>query len=121
MKKLLFIKPMTTPEVIEIEGTLKELQALVLGRIEVLHCFADEPELFIICNEEGKFDNNCLPNRAILQSDYTGKQEDSDRILDILYGPFLIARDGEDGEMESLTPEQMEKMQKRFYVRGGAI
>ena len=59
-----------------------------------------------VCNEEGKI--NDLPlNRAIRDAD-TGD------IADIIAGTFFIAGDTGDGDLCSLTQEQLEHFSQRF-------
>lgn len=50
--KILVVKPYQKPEVIEIDHTLKAMQAVVGGYIEAVYPFDDE--VAIVVNEEGK-------------------------------------------------------------------
>ncbi len=95
--RVLMIEPGKEPIVTEIENGLKPLQKAVDGMIEVLYL---EENVLIICNEEGK----CLGlegNRRIDNGD-------------IIAGTFLICGGNEEGEMVSLTDEQVEKYSERF-------
>ena len=50
--KILFVEPGKEAQPAEIQGDLKEMQAIVGGRIEALYPWADPVAL--ICNDEGK-------------------------------------------------------------------
>ena len=53
--KVLYIEPMKTPKIVEIDGDLESMQNLVGGYIEEYMPFDDE--VAVICNEEGKIKN----------------------------------------------------------------
>ena len=95
----LLIKPNELPKRITIDNSLKTLQQIVDGYIEVSYLLNDE-EVVIICNEEGLILN--MPfNRAVGSS--------------IIAGPFLIVGDDyENGDFKSLTEKQMQKYEKVF-------
>ena len=100
--KVLLVKPMRTPEVVEIGNDLKDLQKTVGGSIEAVYPFPDRVAL--VSNEEAKF--NGLPlNRAL--------RDEDGHIYDILAGDFFIcAVSGE--EFTSLSDEQIQKFSERF-------
>lgn len=82
-----------------ISNTLEAKQEIVDGLIQVTS-IDDDPEVVLICNEEGKILNMPL-NRDIG--------------YDIIAGTFIIAGDDYDnGDFKSLTNEQVEKYKKRF-------
>lgn len=95
--KILFVEPGKEAQPAEIQGDLKEMQAIVGGRIEALYPWADPVAL--ICNDEGKLLSLPL-NRAL--EDY-----------DMIAGNFFIC--GIEGdEFVSLSDPLMIKYQKKF-------
>lgn len=114
---VIYVRPGRSPEVIEMENSLEEMQRLVDGPIEEYMPFTDE--IAIICNELGKLKN--LPyNRAIFSEE--GK------LLDVIQGNFIICSAPIDSEtVRSLSEEQkkkyMDKFQKpeRFMRTGNGI
>ena len=95
--KILFVEPGKEAQPAEIQGDLKEMQAIVGGRIEAL-CPWNDPAV-LICNDEGDL-LKLPPNRVL---------EDHDVIL----GNFFICGVEGDGFV-SLSDEQMIKYQKKF-------
>lgn len=95
--KVLIVEPEKLPYEKTIPNTLEAKQEIVDGLIECAYLNSD-PEIVIICNEEGKLLNLPL-NRNI---DY-----------DIIAGTFLIVGDDEEN-FKSLTDEQIEKYKKTF-------
>ena len=96
---------MEAPFVKHISGSLKSLQRIVGGTIQAIYPF-DDPEIALICNDEGKLINLPL-NRALYDKD--GK------LFDIVAGIFFLCSAPADSEnFESLTDEQIEKYAKRF-------
>ena len=77
--KILQVAPEKSPEIVDIDGSLKSLQAAVGGYIEAVYPWEDP--VAIICNDDGKF-NGLAPNRAIYDTD--------GEIVDIIAGTFLI-------------------------------
>lgn len=95
--KILFVEPGKEAQPAEIQGDLKEMQAIVGGRIEALYPWADPVAL--ICNDEGKLLR--LPLNRMLE-DY-----------DVIAGNFSIC--GIEGdEFVSLSDPLMIKYQKKF-------
>ena len=95
--KILFVEPGKEAQPAEIEENLKEMQAIVGGRIEALYPWADPVAL--ICNDEGKLLR--LPLNRMLE-DY-----------DVIAGNFFIC--GIEGdEFVSLSDPLMIKYQKKF-------
>ena len=95
--KILFVEPGKEAQPAEIQGDLKEMQAIVGGRIEAL-CPWNDPAV-LICNDEGDL-LKLPPNRVL---------EDHDVIL----GNFFICGVEGDGFV-SLSDEQTTKHQKKF-------
>ena len=95
--KILFVEPGKEAQPAEIQGDLKEMQAIVGGQIQALYPWEDPVAL--ICNDEGKLLRLPL-NRAL--EDY-----------DMNAGNFFIC--GIEGdEFVSLSDPLMIKYQKKF-------
>lgn len=100
--KVLRVRPMKSPEVIEIDGSLESLQKEVAGLIQATYPWEDEVAL--ICNEEGKL----IPlefNRPLYDANA--------QMYDFIAGTFLIVGLTED-DFGSLTDELIEKYTKMF-------
>ena len=95
--KILFVEPGKEAQPAEIQGDLKEMQAIVGGRIEALYPWADPVAL--ICNDGGKLLR--LPLNRMLE-DY-----------DVIAGNFFICWI-EGDEFVSLSDPLMIKYQKKF-------
>jgi hypothetical protein len=113
--KVVLVKPMQKPEIVEIGTSLEAMQQTVCGMIEEIMPFKEE--VAFICNESGKLDSLEL-NRALKYPD--GK------IADIISGDFFIcSAKGEN--FTSLTDEQaqryseMFKNPERFYKTADGI
>ena len=100
---VLLVQPNAFPRPVTIENGLEALQAAVGGDIEATYPFDDNVALVI--NDEGKIAGLPL-NRAL-------RTEDGD-IYDIVAGDFLVVGLTED-DFGSLTPEQMEKVERQFH------
>ena len=113
--KALVIEPLKEPYVKDIDGSLESMQQIVGGTIQAIYPF-DNPEIALICNDEGKLINLPL-NRALYDKD--GK------LFDIVAGTFFLCSAPADSEnFESLTDENIEIYQERFkdieiYVKRG--
>lgn len=95
--KILFVEPGKEAQPAEIQGNLKEMQAIVGGQIQTLYPWEDPVAL--ICNDEGKLLS--LPLNRMLE-DY-----------DVIAGNFFIC--GIEGEgFVSLSDPLMIKYQKKF-------
>lgn len=95
--KILFVEPGKEAQPAEIQGDLKEMQAIVGGQIQALYPWEDPVAL--ICNDEGKLLRLPL-NRAL--EDY-----------DMIAGNFFIC--GVEGDrFVSLSDPLMIKYQKKF-------
>lgn len=103
--RILVVEPERRPEVREIDDSLKAMQDIVGGLIQPI-CLDDSVAL--ICNDEGKLMN--LPaNRALRDKD--------GQIYDIVFGTFFLCGAPADSDhFTSLTTEQIERYQKRFYT-----
>lgn len=104
--RVLVVEPERRPEVKEIDGSLKSMQEIVGGWIQALFPF-DEP-LALVCNDEGKLMN--LPANR-------GLRDRNGQIYDIVCGTFFLCGAPADSDhFTSLTPEQIERYQERFYT-----
>lgn len=96
---------MKEPYVKEIDGRLETMQNIVGGLIQAIYPF-DNPEIALICNDEGKLIGLPL-NRAL--------RDENGEVYDIISGTFFLCSAPADSEnFESLTDEQIEKYTKRF-------
>ena len=104
--QILVVEPERRPKVREIDGALKSMQGIVGGLIQPVYPFDDSVAL--VCNEEGKVMNLPL-NR--------GLRDEDGQIYDIVSGTFFLCGVPEDSDhFTSLTPEQIERYQKRFHT-----
>ena len=100
--KALKIAPMERPEIYYLENNLEALQKAVsvgadyVGLIEIIDL---DERACIVCNEEGKL-INLIPNRRI---------ED-----DIICGVFYVVGQNDEGDITSLTDEEIERYEKQF-------
>lgn len=102
--KVLLVKVMERPQVVEIADDLKEMQRLVDGYIQEIMPFDDDVAL--ICNEEGKI-RGLLLNRAV--------RDEEGEIVDIIAGDFFLCSAPIESErFQSLSDEQIEKYQEMF-------
>lgn len=100
--KVVLVKPMQKPQIIEIGSSLEDMQQIVGGLIEQVMPF--DEEVALVCNEEGKNDGLEL-NRALKYPD--------GEIADIIAGDFFIcSTKGEN--FTSLTDEQAQRYSEMF-------
>lgn len=95
--RILIVEPNKEPYQKKIQNTLRDLQNIVNGYIEVLQL---EHNVDIICNEEGKI--NGLPLNKVV--DY-----------DIIAGTFIIAGNKK-SETISLSRKQIKKYKEMFKL-----
>ena len=95
--RVLIVEPRRNPRRANIQHTLKEMQEIVGGYIEIIRPF-DDP-VALVCDEEGKLKGYEL-NRAIV-----GK--------DIIAGTFFLAGIDED-DLTDLSDELAEKYEALF-------
>ena len=88
----------------EINTDLHSMQEIVGGFIELYYLTED---VFLVCNDEHKI-NGMQMNRTITNEE--GK------IVEVICGPFFIAKDDPDGEGEicSLSWEEAEHYRKKY-------
>ena len=100
--KIVLVKPMEPPEIIEIEHTLENLQGLVGGYIACTYPW-DDP-VGLIHNDNGIAEGLQL-NRMLM--------DENGKVYDVVPGTFFIAGLTED-DFGSLSDELAEKYLKRF-------
>ncbi len=104
---ILVVEPGKVPEPRDISGDLKEMQSIVGGYIEAIYPF-DEPDVVLVCNEEGKF-IDVLPNRVL--------RDKNGQMCDIVFGTFFLCGAPADCDhFTSLTPEQITEYEKQFHT-----
>ena len=104
--RILVVEPERRPEVREIDGSLKTMQGIVGGYIQAIYPFDDSVAL--VCNDDGKLLN--LPANR-------GLRDKNGQIYDIVAGTFFLCGAPADSDhFVSLTPEQIERYQKRFHA-----
>lgn len=102
--KVLKVEPKKLPEVCELENELEALQKAVsigadyTGLIEILYV---NERICILCNEEGKL-IGLEPNRRIRN--------------DILCGVFYVTGQDREGNLASLTDDEIETFKSVFGV-----
>jgi hypothetical protein len=110
--KALKVAPLERPEICYLENKLESLQKAVsigadyVGLIEILDL---DERTCIVCNEEAKL-IGLMPNRRI---------ED-----DIICGVFYVTGQNDEGDLTSLTDEEIERYEKQFadieyFMQGG--
>lgn len=92
---VLKVEPGKAPEQITIPNTLKAMQELVGGHIEIV----DYQGACLVCNEEGKL-LGLEPNRRVGQ--------------DVITGTFFLANSDLDGNLCSLSQEDLAHFQQQF-------
>lgn len=104
--QVLVVEPERRPEVREINDSLSAMQEIVGGLIQPIYLF-DEP-VALVCNDEGKLLD--LPaNRGLRNKD--------GQIYDIVCGTFFLCGAPPNSDhLTSLTPEQIQRYQERFYA-----
>ena len=107
MMQVLLVQPMREPKVIEIEAkSLESMQKVVDGYIEAVYPFEDDPEIALICNEEGKLNGKEL-NRAVYDSNH--------EVMDVIAGDFFICSAPESSDnFEGLSAEAAKKYARKF-------
>ena len=134
MAKVLFIDVASEPKVIETDGSLRSLQALVGGSIEAFCAVAGETPLLWV-NEEGLF--TCQPNRAVYAtrlmeeggfvSQVSGRPVREGDLFTILHGPIVAASydrgsydDGED-LIRDITDEEIDAVLAALGPEGSGM
>ena len=100
MIKVLVKEPGKPAALREIEGDLKSTQAVVGGCIEIVTIHYN-PEILLICNEEGKFEG--------LDANFRLKRG-------LIVGTVFFARGNADGEIVGLEDGDLEIIQERTGI-----
>lgn len=107
--KVIIVKPFTNPYVANIKGDLKSMQAVVGGYIEAVYPF-DDPEVALVCNEEGKLEG-LTPNRFLLNR--------NNGVCDFICGDFFLCYAPADSEnFESMPDNLIQKYIDKFSAKG---
>jgi len=104
MVTILVIEPEQAPVTREVVAELRALQAVVGGYLEAVPL---APGIALWCNEERNL-HGLRPNRLLPE------------IGDIIYGTFIIARTGSDGNWVSLTDKDVTHYSRKFRNRGSS-
>lgn len=103
---ILSVEPGKVPETKEISGSLREMQELVGGHIQAIYPF--EEQVALVCNEEGLF-LGLSANR--------GLRDKNGKLYDIVCGTFFLCGAPADAEsFTSLSPEEIERFERRFHT-----
>ena len=95
--RVLKVEPNKHPEEFMLENTLEAMKEAVEGLIDILSL---EEEICLLLNEEGKL-IGLEGNRRIGE--------------DIIVGNFYVCSSNDEGDLVSLTDEEMEKYMELFY------
>ncbi len=88
------IRQEQAPSFEKIDGTLKGMQGYVGGLIEVVRLGVED--YLVVCNEEGKMIDGLKPTLSLG--------------YDVVMGDCFICKDSVDGELTSLTDEDVNKL-----------
>ena len=106
--RVVICEPGKLSRIAEIQPGLESLQQIVGGYIEPYYGFKED--VCIICNEEGKL--NGMPLNRAIYDESDGKRGE---MIDIIAGQFFLANAPYESEkFQSLTPEMIDKYNKRF-------
>ena len=104
---ILVVEPGKAPVTREIDGSLREMQKIVGGKIEAVYPFA-AGEIALVCNEEGPL-LGLPPNR--------GLRDENGDLYDIVCGTFFLCGSPSDMEtFSSLTPEQIARLERQYHT-----
>lgn len=107
LKVVLFKTEEVYGEVVEIEDTLEGYQKAVGGYIEARYLFVENSRpLYLICNEEGKIGGQDLNVMIVEDGSFT----------EIIAGDCFVTALGRDGNFESLTEEEINKVFETIMV-----
>ena len=97
--KILLVEPEKRPEITEISGTLESMQNVVGGLIQMICPFYHDPEIALICNDEGKL-IGLPPSRILIDDRYN--------VLDVISGTFFLCFAPPDSDtFESLPDDKL--------------
>ena len=95
--KVVMVEPSKHPTITTINNDLESLQKAVGGLIEFVEL---EENTCILCNEEGKL---------------IGLEGNRRFYNDIIVGTFYVCGLDDDGDLDSLTPSQMDRYFRMFW------
>ena len=108
MLRVLLVEVGKDPHVVEIPHKLEELQKLVEGPIETVCYFEDDPDVVLVCNEEGKITGLPL-NRKIISK--------KGELQDLIAGSFFLCYAPPFAEdFESLPGDLIQKYSEKFKL-----
>lgn len=105
--KILKIEPLQPPVFLDIDGSLSSMQSLVGGTIQILYPFIEDPDIALVCNDEGKL-LRLLPNRSLM--------DENGQIYDIVCGTFFLCGAPADSDrLTDLPQEKIDEYTRKFY------
>ena len=105
--KILKIEPLQPPVSCDIDGSLSSMQSLVGGTIQILYPFTEDPDIALVCNDEGKL-LHLLPNRSL--------KDENGQIYDIVCGTFFLCGAPADSDrLTDLPQEKIDESARKFY------
>lgn len=102
--KVIFVQPMRTAKVIEIDNELDAMQKLVGGSIEEYMPFKDD--VAIVCNEEGKL-RELEPNRAVY--------DEHGQLQEVICGDFFLCYAPLDSDSYLSMPEDLKQKYEETF------
>lgn len=95
----------------EVKNTLRDLQKIVGGYIEVpyLGRVFNENKIDIIINDEGKFIDGLKPEIAVISGE-------TESLVDIVYGNCIFASHDAEGNTIELNKEQIKIIEKELAL-----
>ena len=104
--RILIVEPGRRPRPAEIDGSLKSMQNIVGGLIQIIYPFDADENVVLVCNDTGKIDG--------LQAN-RGLWDKNGQLYDIVCGTFFLCSAPPDSDsFTDLTTEQIEKFSKVF-------
>jgi hypothetical protein len=99
--RVLALHPHRKPEVITLENTLEAMQAFVGGLIDCIPIDDTTEDVVMVLNDEGKL-MGLEPNRWLWDG------------LDFLVGSAFLAAGDAEGNLASLTEQQIERYSRKY-------
>ena len=104
--KILLIEPGKNPVITAIDGSLASMQHVVGGLIQLIYPFPDDPDIGLVCNEEGKI-LDLPPSRTLI--------DDKFNVIDVIAGSFFLCGAPALSEnLESLPEDKLSEYQAVF-------
>lgn len=102
--KVVFVQPMRTAKVIEIDNELDAMQKLVGGSIEEYMPFKED--VAIVCNEEGKL-RELEPNRVVY--------DEHGQLREVICGDFFLCYAPLDSDSYLSMPEDLKQKYEETF------